>query len=132
MTSVQETVLKQLERDNSLVQHQLNAVLDPVAHLPLEIWSMVCLFPPSPSPELGSQILLCCFLISAMPGPTSRSTPDLWVAIQSSLPWDEMNASKLAYRLGFSALVITPSLSLFMENLTTKALPPSFRDADKS
>ncbi|KAJ7208429.1 hypothetical protein B0H12DRAFT_1242995 [Mycena haematopus] len=41
--NLQMEVVKKLQHDKSLVQRQLNAVLDPIAHLPLEICSEIFL-----------------------------------------------------------------------------------------
>ncbi|KAJ7896263.1 hypothetical protein B0H14DRAFT_3124970 [Mycena olivaceomarginata] len=86
---VQKTVLKKLEKDKSLVQRQLNAALDPVARLPLEISSEIFLqtLDPSPVPEPGachaSMLLLnVCNAWTTI----ARSTPSLWTTIRIDFP----------------------------------------------
>ncbi|KAJ7328966.1 hypothetical protein DFH08DRAFT_967349 [Mycena albidolilacea] len=50
-TDLQRELLKKRGRDKSLTQHQLNAILDPVACLPLEISSEIFLRSLDPFPE---------------------------------------------------------------------------------
>ncbi|KAJ7825546.1 hypothetical protein B0H14DRAFT_3468439 [Mycena olivaceomarginata] len=47
---LQKELMTKLEKDKSLVQHRLNAVVDPVARLPLEISSQIFLHILDPSP----------------------------------------------------------------------------------
>ncbi|KAJ7915612.1 hypothetical protein B0H13DRAFT_393976 [Mycena leptocephala] len=72
-------VVRKLERDKRLVQQQLNAVLDPVARLPLEI---------------SSEIFLQCLpALPALPEPRAEGVPmvllnicNAWTAIALSIP----------------------------------------------
>ncbi|KAJ7682405.1 hypothetical protein DFH06DRAFT_1160988 [Mycena polygramma] len=86
--SVQKEVLKELERDKSLVQRQLNAALDPVARLPLEISSEIFLqtlpsIPDRPGLYAAPMLLLnVCHAWSRI----ALSTPALWAAIGAVWP----------------------------------------------
>jgi hypothetical protein len=80
---LQKELLKKLEHDKSLVQRQLNAALDPVARLPLEISSEIFLqsLPtyPKPSPRVVPMLLLnICNAWTSI----ALSTPALWASIQ--------------------------------------------------
>ncbi|KAJ7828000.1 hypothetical protein B0H13DRAFT_304508 [Mycena leptocephala] len=85
---LQKEVLKKLEKDRSLVQWQLNAVLDPVARLPFEISSAIflhCL--PATLAEVGARhvpmlLLNICNTWSNI----ALSTPSLWAAIHIVFP----------------------------------------------
>jgi hypothetical protein len=87
--NLQKELLKKLEKDESLVQHQLNAVMDPVARLPLEISSQIFLhiLDPSPVPKPGVCHALMV-LLNVCDGWTTiaLSTPDLWTAIHIVFP----------------------------------------------
>ncbi|KAJ7242400.1 hypothetical protein B0H12DRAFT_1221390, partial [Mycena haematopus] len=84
---LQRELLKKLEHDKSLAQRQLNAVLDPIARLPLEICSEIFLQSRSPFSVPGAGhvptiLLNICSTWSAI----ALSTPDLWTAIQIEFP----------------------------------------------
>jgi hypothetical protein len=99
--ALQKKLLKKLEQDKSIAQGQLNAVVDPVTRLPLEISSEIflqSLVPdytppqgdPSPRPMAGAQylpmlLLNVCNAWSAI----ALSTPALWSAIQIDFPCAE-------------------------------------------
>ncbi|KAJ7757781.1 hypothetical protein DFH07DRAFT_1025238 [Mycena maculata] len=86
----QREVLKELETSKSLVQCQLNAILDPLARLPLEILSEIfikCLLPTvEPGAARIPMLLLnicnswSCIVIS---------TPVLWTTIRVQFPHPE-------------------------------------------
>ncbi|KAJ7666918.1 hypothetical protein DFH06DRAFT_253216 [Mycena polygramma] len=87
---LQKEVLKTLENDKSLAQRQLNAALDPVARLPLEISSAI--FQQSlpyfaerkPSVDNGPMLLLhICHAWRDI----ALFTPELWTGIQITLPY---------------------------------------------
>jgi hypothetical protein len=86
---LQKELMTKLEKDKSLVQHQLNAVVDPVARLPLEISSQIFLhiLDPSPVPKPGAHHALMV-LFNVCDGCTTiaLSTPDLWTAIHIVFP----------------------------------------------
>ncbi|KAJ7896283.1 hypothetical protein B0H14DRAFT_3853687 [Mycena olivaceomarginata] len=99
--ALQKKLLKKLEQDKSIAQGQLNAVLDPVARLPLEISSEIflqCLVPdymppqgdPSPRPMAGAHHLPMLLLNVCNAWSTiALSTPALWSAIQIDFPCAE-------------------------------------------
>ncbi|KAJ7490715.1 hypothetical protein FB451DRAFT_624639 [Mycena latifolia] len=79
----QKEVLKALEQTRSDVQRELNAILDPMARLPLEISSDILMraIPniPRPHPSRAPLVFLnICHLWSAI----ALSTPALWAAIR--------------------------------------------------
>ncbi|KAJ6558226.1 hypothetical protein B0H19DRAFT_1261757 [Mycena capillaripes] len=85
---LQKDVLKKLEQDKSLIQRQLNTVLDPVARLPFEISSEIflqclplSLFPPNPN-DVPILLLNVCSAWTDI----AFSTPGLWTAIKITLP----------------------------------------------
>jgi len=85
---LQKEVLKKLEHDKSLVQRRLNAALDPLARLPLELSSeiFVCCLPsrPEPGPHCAPVLLLnICHAWTDI----ALSIPALWAAIQITLPY---------------------------------------------
>ncbi|KAJ7896415.1 hypothetical protein B0H14DRAFT_2679306 [Mycena olivaceomarginata] len=82
-------VLKDLERDRSLAQRQLNAVTDPVARLPLELSSKIFIhsLPLLPVPAAINAPLLLLNICSAWRN-IALSTPALWDAIHISA-WTE-------------------------------------------
>ncbi|KAJ7242394.1 hypothetical protein B0H12DRAFT_1326074 [Mycena haematopus] len=82
-------VFRKLEHDKSLVQRQLDAVLDPIARLPVEISSEIFLQSLSGSPfshpgatHVPTLLLNICSTWSAI----ALSTPDLWSTIQIDFP----------------------------------------------
>jgi hypothetical protein len=91
--------IEKLHRDKSLVQRQLNAVLDPVARLPPEISSDIfphCLSPvPAldlpPSDARGGPDPYLILLLTVCNAWTTMalSTPDLWTAIDIIFPCAE-------------------------------------------
>ncbi|KAJ7302073.1 hypothetical protein DFH08DRAFT_1089973 [Mycena albidolilacea] len=101
--ALQKKLLKKLEQDKSIAQGQLNAVVDPVARLPLEISSEIflqCLVPDytppqgdrslRPRPMAGAHyppmlLLNVCNAWSAI----ALFTPALWSAIQIDFPCAE-------------------------------------------
>ncbi|KAJ7640372.1 hypothetical protein DFH06DRAFT_1000585, partial [Mycena polygramma] len=87
---MQKELLKTLEQHKSLAQRQLNAALDPVARLPLEISSAI--FQQSlpyfaerkPSVDNGPMLLLhICHAWRDI----ALFTPELWTGIQITLPY---------------------------------------------
>ncbi|KAJ7472176.1 hypothetical protein FB451DRAFT_1036811, partial [Mycena latifolia] len=83
----QKELLKALEHNRSAAQRQLNALLDPVARLPLEISSeifILCL-PSRPVPgslKMPMLLLDICNTWTAI----ALSTPALWSAIHVDAP----------------------------------------------
>jgi hypothetical protein len=96
---LQKKFLAKLRSDKSLVQRQLNAVLDPVARLPPEISSDIFLHRLSPAPALdlppsgargGPDPYLILLLTVCNAWTTiALSTPDLWTAIDIIFPCAE-------------------------------------------
>ncbi|KAJ7457320.1 hypothetical protein FB451DRAFT_1008992, partial [Mycena latifolia] len=85
--SRQKEVLKSLERSKSAAQHQLNALRDPVARLPVELSSEIfiqCL-PSRPAPNAGDAPLLLLSICKAWTD-IALSTPALWTAIHADKP----------------------------------------------
>ncbi|KAJ7266364.1 hypothetical protein B0H12DRAFT_1230153 [Mycena haematopus] len=85
-----DNLIKKLERDKSLLQRQLNTVLDPIASLPLEICSEIFLQSLSPFHEPTADraptlLLNICNTWSAI----ALSTPDLWSAIEIYFPCNQ-------------------------------------------
>ncbi|KAJ7310867.1 hypothetical protein DFH08DRAFT_456414 [Mycena albidolilacea] len=79
--------LKSLEQDRSLVQRQMNAALDPVARLPLEISSEIFRQSLAPFPDVGPLhapmlLLNICNTWTDI----ALSTPSLWAAIHIIFP----------------------------------------------
>jgi hypothetical protein len=81
---LQKEVLKKLEREKSLVQRQLNAVLDPVARLPFEISTEIFLqtFHPYIQQPCAMLLLNICHSWTVI----ALSTPDLWSTIEIKFP----------------------------------------------
>ncbi|KAJ7902839.1 hypothetical protein B0H14DRAFT_1149290 [Mycena olivaceomarginata] len=84
---VQRELLKTLEHDRVLARRQLNAVLDPVARLPLEISSEIFLQSLDLFPEPGAlhTPILLLSICSAWTD-VALSTPALWAAIHIIFP----------------------------------------------
>ncbi|KAJ7133418.1 hypothetical protein C8R44DRAFT_23551 [Mycena epipterygia] len=85
--SRQKEVLNALEEARSAVRRELNAILDPMARLPLEISSDIftrCLPTiPRPNPSSAPLVLLnICYAWSSI----ALSTPSLWSAIRVDFP----------------------------------------------
>ncbi|KAJ7757804.1 hypothetical protein DFH07DRAFT_459627 [Mycena maculata] len=86
----QKEVLKQLETDKTLAQRQLNAILDPMARLPLEISSEIfvqCL-PPVPEPGITLIPMLLLNVCNSW-SHIALSTPALWASIHVQFPRPE-------------------------------------------
>ncbi|KAJ7646039.1 hypothetical protein DFH06DRAFT_1300825 [Mycena polygramma] len=83
---VQKELLKKLEHDRSLVQRQLNAVVDPVARLPVEISSEIFLQSLPPVPEPGAPQPLLFLNICHTWTDIALSTPHLWTGIHITSP----------------------------------------------
>ncbi|KAJ7787108.1 hypothetical protein B0H14DRAFT_3893292 [Mycena olivaceomarginata] len=77
-------LLKKLEQDRSLARRQLNAVMDPVARLPLEISSEIFLQTLGPSPLKPGARHVPMLPLNFWNGWTTiaLSTPTLWTAIR--------------------------------------------------
>ncbi|KAF8176698.1 hypothetical protein K438DRAFT_1979058 [Mycena galopus ATCC 62051] len=85
---IQKQLLKKLEHNKTLVQRQLNAVVDPLARLPLEISSEIflqCLGSGFLKPEAPLFPLLFLSVSSAW-NKIAISTPALWTAIPICFP----------------------------------------------
>jgi hypothetical protein len=79
--------LKSLEQDRSLVQRQMNAILDPVARLPLEISSEIFRQSLAPFPDVVPLHAPMLFLnICNTWTNIALSTPSLWAAIHIIFP----------------------------------------------
>ncbi|KAJ7902846.1 hypothetical protein B0H14DRAFT_3851768 [Mycena olivaceomarginata] len=84
---LQKRLLRKLEDDKILAQRQLNAVLDPVARLPLEISSEIFVQSLAPSPEPGAlHIPMLLLSICSAWTDIALATPALWVAIDITFP----------------------------------------------
>ncbi|KAF7338184.1 hypothetical protein MVEN_02043300 [Mycena venus] len=85
--SVDTDGLKQSENVESAAQHRLNAILDPVARLPLELSSEIffhCI-PPRPKPGSRAAPMLLLNVCSAW-SDIALSTPMLWATIHLDFP----------------------------------------------
>ncbi|KAJ7902857.1 hypothetical protein B0H14DRAFT_3708329 [Mycena olivaceomarginata] len=84
---LQKRLLRKLEDDKRLAQRQLNAVLDPVARLPLEISSEIFVQSLAPFPKPGAlhTPMLLLGICSAWTD-IALATPALWVAIDITFP----------------------------------------------
>ncbi|KAJ6510659.1 hypothetical protein C8R45DRAFT_1068621 [Mycena sanguinolenta] len=78
---LQKELLKKLEHDRSLVQRQLNAALDPVARLPVEISSEIFLYGTQPAAVLMN----ICHAWSEI----ALATPTLWMSLRIDFPCAE-------------------------------------------
>jgi hypothetical protein len=79
-------VLKDLERDRSLVRRQLNALIDPVARLPVEISSEIFIQSLPPFPQPGAiHIPMLLLNICNTWRDIALSTPSLWAAIHITI-----------------------------------------------
>ncbi|KAJ7646035.1 hypothetical protein DFH06DRAFT_1210941 [Mycena polygramma] len=83
---LQKELLNRLEHDKSLAQRQLNAAVDPMARLPVEISSEIFLqsLPPTPKPGVAQPLLLLriCHAWTDI----ALSTPDLWTGVHITSP----------------------------------------------
>ncbi|KAJ7682398.1 hypothetical protein DFH06DRAFT_293398, partial [Mycena polygramma] len=81
--TAQRQLLKNLERDKSRVQAQLNAALDPIARLPLEISSEIFLQTLPPTPERPAAQASPMLLLNVCRAWTdiAISIPQLWTGI---------------------------------------------------
>ncbi|KAJ7763594.1 hypothetical protein DFH07DRAFT_1059264, partial [Mycena maculata] len=79
---LQKEVLRKLEHSKSLVQGQLNAICDPMARLPLEIWPEIFLgcLPLLPEPGAHDAPMLLLNICHKWTDIT-LATPALWAAI---------------------------------------------------
>ncbi|KAJ6483846.1 hypothetical protein C8R47DRAFT_936623, partial [Mycena vitilis] len=80
---IQKELLKRLEHDKSLVQRDLNAVVDPVARLPPEISSEIFLqsLPSLPEPTARDHSPVLLLIICSIWTDIALSTPALWADI---------------------------------------------------
>ncbi|KAF7361441.1 hypothetical protein MSAN_01177200 [Mycena sanguinolenta] len=86
---IQRELLKKLERDKSLIQRQLNKLIDPVARLPLEISSEIFLQCMWPFPDIyygAHNVPMLLLNISHAWTDIALSTPALWSAINIAFP----------------------------------------------
>ncbi|KAJ7302114.1 hypothetical protein DFH08DRAFT_978219 [Mycena albidolilacea] len=108
--AVYKMLLKKLEQDRSLVQRQLNAVLDPISRLPLEISSEIFLLSlaadhitkehPNPLPKPGAHsVLMAPMNVSNTWSAIALATLALWTAIRVDFPVPE--ACRGSSRFGF-------------------------------
>ncbi|KAJ7646033.1 hypothetical protein DFH06DRAFT_1050665, partial [Mycena polygramma] len=86
---LQKKLLNQLEHDKSQVQRQLNAVLDPMARLPVELSSEIFLQSLPPLPEPGAPQPLLLLKICHAWTDIALSTPALWADIHIASPCTE-------------------------------------------
>ncbi|KAJ7666949.1 hypothetical protein DFH06DRAFT_1470076 [Mycena polygramma] len=85
--AAQKELLKKLEKDKSLVQRELNDVLDPVARLPFDLSSDIFLrsLPYYPKPGVNRAPLLFLHVCTTWRN-IALSTPALWQNMQIDLP----------------------------------------------
>ncbi|KAJ6510616.1 hypothetical protein C8R45DRAFT_393225, partial [Mycena sanguinolenta] len=76
----------QRERDENLVQRQLNHALDPIARLPLETSSQIFLLCLAPFPTRGAHVPWLLLSICSAWADITLSTPGLWATIHISFP----------------------------------------------
>ncbi|KAJ6516804.1 hypothetical protein C8R47DRAFT_1088394 [Mycena vitilis] len=86
---LQKELLKTLEKEKSLVQRELNAALDPVARLPLEISSKIFVDSlesfSDRKPNVEDAPMLLLRICNSWKN-LALSTPDLWAGIQITFP----------------------------------------------
>ncbi|KAJ6477595.1 hypothetical protein C8R45DRAFT_833399, partial [Mycena sanguinolenta] len=75
---LQKKVLDKLEKDRTLVKRQLNAALDPVTRLPLELSSEIFLQSLAPSPTGKQDVPTALLRICNAWTNIALSTPRLW------------------------------------------------------
>ncbi|KAJ7646058.1 hypothetical protein DFH06DRAFT_1476633 [Mycena polygramma] len=83
---LQKKLLNQLEHDKSQVQHQLNAVLDPMARLPVELSSEIFLQSLPSLPEPGAPQPLLLLNICHAWTDIALFTPAIWADIHIPSP----------------------------------------------
>jgi len=117
-------LLKMLRHDKCLVQRQLNAVLDPVARLPLELSSEIFLqsLAPFPEPGAGHAPMLLLNICNAWTN-IVLSTPALWAAIHVVFPCAK--GLKKSYQYGLNVRIIAPC-PYRLKGDSTRPLFPSF------
>ncbi|KAJ7328937.1 hypothetical protein DFH08DRAFT_317868 [Mycena albidolilacea] len=115
---LQKEILKKLERDRSLARRQLNAVVDPVARLPLEISSKIFLKSLNQSvvPQPAELVLLLNICNSWTN--IALSTPDLWTSFRIDFPCPKGVVHALPFWFGRASncpvsLFLTGNLTAF-------------------
>ncbi|KAJ6477554.1 hypothetical protein C8R45DRAFT_833564 [Mycena sanguinolenta] len=83
---LQNKLLRKLEKDKTLALHQLNAALDPVARLPLEISSEIFLHSLATSPSEARVIPTVLLRICHAWTEIVLSTPVMWTRIHIDFP----------------------------------------------
>ncbi|KAJ6477622.1 hypothetical protein C8R45DRAFT_1157494 [Mycena sanguinolenta] len=91
----QKSLLEQLENDRILALPQLNAALDPVAHLPLEISSEIFLQSLAPSPSGNQDVPTALLCICSAWTDIALATPALWATVRIHFPCGENFANVL-------------------------------------
>ncbi|KAJ6510679.1 hypothetical protein C8R45DRAFT_394367 [Mycena sanguinolenta] len=87
---LQKQLLKKLEQEKSLAQGQLNAVLDPVARLPLEISSEILLQSLAPSFPYGEQHVPTVLLkVCRAWADIALASPALWTTVRIRFPCND-------------------------------------------
>ncbi|KAJ6477635.1 hypothetical protein C8R45DRAFT_363629, partial [Mycena sanguinolenta] len=115
---VQKKLLKKLETDRSLVQCQLNAALDPVARLPLEISSEIFLHSLAASHTGKQDVPTVLLRICHNWTDIALSRPRLWTSIRIQFPCGEDFAEVL--RIWFQRARNLPlSVSISIRGPTT-------------
>jgi hypothetical protein len=85
--NLQRELPRKLERDKSLVQRRLNAFLDPVAGLPLEISSEISVQSLAPFPKPGTLHTPMLFLnVCHAWSDIALATPTLWAGVHIVFP----------------------------------------------
>ncbi|KAF7328815.1 hypothetical protein MVEN_02510400 [Mycena venus] len=83
----QESLVRKLKQDRSIVQRQLNATLDPVTRLPLEISSEIFIQSLAPLPQPGAHHVPMLLLnICNSWSDIALSIPTLWAALHITSP----------------------------------------------
>ncbi|KAF7375482.1 F-box domain-containing protein [Mycena sanguinolenta] len=97
---LQKKLLKKLEKDRSLAQRHLNAVLDPMSRLPPEISSEIFLqsLPASPSGMQGA--LTALLKVCSAWTDIALATPVLWTTVHIDFPCDDALAEVLPIWFG--------------------------------
>ncbi|KAF7375506.1 hypothetical protein MSAN_00438600 [Mycena sanguinolenta] len=83
---LQKKLLKKLEKDRSLTQRQLNAALDPVARLPLEVSSEIFLQSLPASPGGKKDVPIVLLGICNAWTDIALATPRLWTTVRVRFP----------------------------------------------